>query len=102
MQAAQRRSESLSMFRVSSGRRLARRIVSGHREWRGFCGVVLFCVVTVVASPAQTFTTLATFNGTDGSLPLASLVQGLDGNLYGTTLYGGSCANATCGTVFKV
>ncbi len=58
--------------------------------------------------PAQNFTTLHSFNGTDGSGP-SGLVQATDGNLYGTTYAGGSnCANdnngdlAGCGTVFKI
>ena len=34
--------------------------------------------------PAQTFTTLLSFDGADGSTPLG-LVQATDGNLYGTT-----------------
>jgi uncharacterized repeat protein (TIGR03803 family) len=46
------------------------------------------------------YKTLVTFNGADGANPVdTSLVQGLDGNLYGTTLGGG--ANGA-GTVFKV
>jgi uncharacterized repeat protein (TIGR03803 family) len=39
----------------------------------------------------------------DGSYPNASLIQGTDGNFYGTTYYGGgvsTCPN--CGTVFKM
>jgi hypothetical protein len=35
--------------------------------------------------PAQTYTTLANFNDTDGSEPLGGMVQGTDGNFYGTT-----------------
>ncbi|MBA3912411.1 MAG: hypothetical protein H0X25_00795 [Acidobacteriales bacterium] len=34
---------------------------------------------------AQTFTVLHSFNVDDGAQPLSGLVQGLDGNLYGTT-----------------
>jgi uncharacterized repeat protein (TIGR03803 family) len=55
---------------------------------------------------AQTFTALYTFTGgTDGGNPDAVLVQGRDGNLYGTTLQGGTgtCAGYTgCGSVFKI
>jgi uncharacterized repeat protein (TIGR03803 family) len=52
-----------------------------------------------VALPAQTFETLQSFDLTDGATPYAVLVQGTDGNLYGTTSYGGAQG---CGTVFKI
>jgi uncharacterized repeat protein (TIGR03803 family) len=57
-----------------------------------------------IASAAQTLNTLATFNGIDGSDPYtAPLVQGIDGNFYGTTAYGGAnCPSGGCGTVFKM
>jgi uncharacterized repeat protein (TIGR03803 family) len=48
---------------------------------------------------AQTFTTIDDFNGTDGHLPYAALTQATDGNLYGTTYYGGA---SRYGNVFKV
>ncbi len=50
---------------------------------------------------AQTVTNLYSFVGspTDGEYPFAGLVQGSDGNFYGTTLYGG--ANNS-GTVFRI
>ena len=79
------------------------------REWRSRCRlsgyrwgcvVFLFCVAEAIASPAQTFTTLASFDGTNGALPFnVSLAQGLDGNLYGTTNAGGING---AGTVFKI
>jgi uncharacterized repeat protein (TIGR03803 family) len=40
------------------------------------------------------------FDGTDGAKPLGGLIQGNDGNFYGTTLYGGGSSNG--GTVFKM
>ena len=48
-----------------------------------------------------TLTTLYTFgnNSTDGIIPSVGLIQGSDGNLYGTTYFGGAHG---FGTVFKV
>lgn len=54
-----------------------------------------------------TFTTLHSFNSTDGASP-RGLVQAIDGSFYGTTAYGGSDDSCTvgsfvgCGTVFKM
>ena len=62
-------------------------------------GVFVLCATTVIALPAQTFTTLHSFDNTDGASPNAALVQGTDANLYGTTLDGGA---AGLGTVFKI
>ena len=51
-----------------------------------------------------THTVLASFNGTNGAYPEAGLVLGADGNLYGTTAYGGTndTSNGGDGTVFKI
>ncbi|MGC9949352.1 MAG: choice-of-anchor tandem repeat GloVer-containing protein [Bryobacteraceae bacterium] len=58
------------------------------------------CAAPTVPSPAQTFTPLASFDGSNGSEPyLLSLVQGTDGMFYGTTRIGGAYGS---GTVFKV
>ena len=48
----------------------------------------------------QTFTTLYSFTGADGSGPQAGVVRDTAGNLYGTTYSGGGSCN--CGTVFKL
>jgi uncharacterized repeat protein (TIGR03803 family) len=62
--------------------------------------VLVFCAAVVIASPAQTFNPLVSFNGVDGIGPdYGSLIQGADGNFYGTTSNGG--ANQA-GTVFQV
>ncbi len=70
------------------------------------CIMFLFCAAETMLSSAQTFTTLASFDGTDGVVPYGSLVQGLNGNLYGTTYSGGSndsnCGEYGCGTVFEI
>jgi uncharacterized repeat protein (TIGR03803 family) len=67
--------------------------------WRTACAVVVVCAATAIASPAQTLTTLVTFDGTNGAGPYGALLQATDGNLYGTTAGGG--ANGA-GTVFKI
>jgi len=71
-----------------------------------FCIVGLFCVSAVIAAPAQStyFTTLASFDGANGASP-NWLIQGSDGNFYGTAWAGGTnlaCDNTSAGTVFKM
>ena len=61
--------------------------------------VLALCATTAIALPAQTFTTVFSFNDTDGSQPEVALVQASNGDLYGTTAVGG--ANGS-GTVFKM
>jgi uncharacterized repeat protein (TIGR03803 family) len=61
--------------------------------------VVFSLWAAAAALSAQTFTTLHNFSGPDGSAPNATLVQGPDGNLYGTSFYGG-VHNA--GTLYKI
>ncbi len=67
--------------------------------WVRACAPFLLWVTAAVALPAQTFKTLHSFDGTDGYAPNGALLQGTDGNLYGTTALGG--AN-DYGTVFKI
>lgn len=70
------------------------------------CIIAAFCLATAIGSPAQTFTTLLSFDGKNGNGPSGSLVQGTDGNFYGTTGAGGltfNCFNPYgCGTVFEI
>lgn len=51
---------------------------------------------------AGSFTHLHSFSGPDGSTPVASLVAGIDGNLYGTTRLGGIPSGSSVGTVFRI
>ncbi len=55
--------------------------------------------VFTINPTSKLLTTLHNFNGTDGSAPLAGVVQDTDGNFYGTTLYGGINLD---GTVFSL
>jgi uncharacterized repeat protein (TIGR03803 family) len=68
--------------------------------------VFAFFIAAVIASHGQTtFKSVVSFEGTDGANPYSSLIQGIDGNFYGTTRFGGlSEANCGlgCGTVFKL
>jgi uncharacterized repeat protein (TIGR03803 family) len=66
--------------------------------WKMNCAVLI--VTTAILGQGQTFKTLLKFNGTNGASPLnMNLVQGRDGNLYGTT--GGDARNSW-GTVFTI
>jgi uncharacterized repeat protein (TIGR03803 family) len=69
------------------------------------CMVFACCAAAAITSPAQTFTTLVSFTGTNGFEPWSSLTQASDGNFYGTTFFGGDlskCGSSGCGTIFKM
>jgi len=78
------------------------------------CGLAVAVVLQlgVLAGSAQTsavFTSLYSFTGTnDGAIPRAALVQGRDGNFYGTTINGGIAnynpngGTGGYGTVFRI
>jgi hypothetical protein len=61
-----------------------------------------------IAKGTNTITTLASFNGTNGFYPEGGVTLGADGELYGTTYYGGSGragdvgATLGDGTVFQL
>lgn len=67
--------------------------------WRWVREMVAFCGVMAVSSHAQTFTSLVSFDGQNGWNSVASLAQGVDGDLYGSTRNGG--AEGT-GTIFRI
>jgi uncharacterized repeat protein (TIGR03803 family) len=61
--------------------------------------VLLICAATAIAPRAQVVTTVFSFDGANGYNPAAMLVQGIDGNFYGTTENGGA---DNYGTVFEI
>jgi uncharacterized repeat protein (TIGR03803 family) len=79
-----------------------------------FCDSGYGCGTIFKMSTSGSLTTLYSFcsqnNCTDGAIPNATLVEGTDGNFYGTTANGGSsssyCYNsidsAGCGTAFEI
>jgi uncharacterized repeat protein (TIGR03803 family) len=75
----------------------------GTTSFGGTCGIDSGCGTGFKISSEGMFTTLYSFctqaNCADGSRPVAGLVQGSDGNLYGTTYAGGVHG---AGTVFKL
>ena len=80
------------------------RSVTGRKPVLGLLMRLLWAAVVVLpaleASAGVVFTTIHFFNGTnDGANPFAALVQGSDGNFYGTTEHGGT---NYAGTVFKI
>jgi len=61
--------------------------------------VVALWAALAVVSPAQTLTTLFSFNGRNGGIPEAGMVQATNGDFYGTTESGGAYRE---GVVFKI
>ncbi len=59
------------------------------------CAVFVLCATTAIALPAQTFTTLFSFDAATGGIPYAALVQATNGDLYGTTTEGGKIFRVT-------
>jgi len=67
------------------------------------CVLLLLFITTAIASPAQTLTTIHTFDNVDGSVP-ETYVQATNGSLYGITAGGGNtvACSGGCGTIFKI
>jgi uncharacterized repeat protein (TIGR03803 family) len=63
------------------------------------CAIAALTVAAAEVLPAQTFTVLKRFNIANGAVPAGPVVQGLDGNFYGTTSSGGANSG---GTVFRI
>ncbi len=67
--------------------------------WGKMCIFAAFCLASAIAAPAQVFKSIESFDGPNGAAPNAPMVQGTDGNLYGTAAAGG--ANGE-GEVYRV
>jgi uncharacterized protein (TIGR03437 family) len=72
----------------------------GTTAYGGTCSLsFLGCGTILRISPAGDFATVYSFGGNDGRLPITGLILGSDGNLYGTTYYGGP---KDSGTLFRL
>jgi uncharacterized repeat protein (TIGR03803 family) len=69
----------------------------------GFSGTIFRLQPSMMQEPSWSYAVLYAFSRPDGSYP-ASTLASKAGNLYGTTLYGGtgSCQGSGCGTVFRM
>jgi uncharacterized repeat protein (TIGR03803 family) len=78
----------------------------GTTEYGGTGGCNGGCGTIFRISPSGTYTTLYSFGYSPaGYFPQAGLVQGSDGNFYGTTLWGGTASTnceTGCGTIFRI
>jgi uncharacterized repeat protein (TIGR03803 family) len=69
--------------------------------WTRVFVILVFACTGPMIAPAQTFTSLLSFNGQDGAFPQNTLVRGANGNFYGTTPYGGA-EGGGCGNVVEL
>jgi uncharacterized repeat protein (TIGR03803 family) len=79
--------------------------VTNLNAWKMAGVVFVLFATTTITSSAQTFASLESFHGSEGGFPAyAPLVQGHDGDFYGTTMGGEPhCLHFSgCGTVFKL
>jgi uncharacterized repeat protein (TIGR03803 family) len=65
------------------------------------CPEIGSCGTIFRISTSGTFKTIHNFDGTDGANPYANLMLATDGNLYGTTGFGGN-NGSQAGTIFKI
>lgn len=97
------RTLALTIFASTPRGRFDRGSTSGRLQMA--CIVTAFWIATAIASPAQNFTTIHSFAGypTEGAWPHTRLIQGADGNFYGTTSAGGDgYCTFGCGTAFEI
>jgi len=83
--------------------RLRRRVSNVLRRSILLPGIIALWSMSAQISQAQsnsfTMTTLVNFSGANGAMPVSNLIEASDGNLYGTTLRGGTLGN---GSVFQL
>ena len=86
------------LFEASNGNFYGATDLGGNQACNLGCGTIF------EITPEGTFTTLHTFDGTDGYSPAGGLIQAADGNLYGVTPGGGppSYAQGGAGTLFQI
>jgi uncharacterized repeat protein (TIGR03803 family) len=70
------------------------------------CAVLLLCIATATTAHTQIFSSVFSFDGSDGVAPFSPLTQGADGRIYGTATEGGdyNCypEQSGCGTIFGI
>jgi uncharacterized repeat protein (TIGR03803 family) len=69
-----------------------------------FIALLLASAMVPTLAQARNFKVLHTFHGRDGGSPTGVLVRDAAGNIYGTTIGGGTgkCSKFGCGTAFKL
>lgn len=87
---------------------ICRGLSPGRQPFKRLQGRLLTTSILVISALAPethgrvAFTNLVSFNGTNGANPWSGLIQGSDGNFYGTTLEGGPNGAQGYGTVFQM